>query len=144
MARPLSEDRRTAILTAATRVIASDGLGASTAAIAKEARVSNGSLFVYFETKAALLNELYVALKTEMAATASAGLSAESEPREQVGHMWTRWLGWATPDVSLDFALTLVSAIAEAAIDAILREPAQREARSQVAFGAIWRVLAGA
>ena len=96
MPRPRSEDRRKAILSAASRVIASQGLGASTAAIAKEARVSNGSLFVYFDTKSALVNELYVALKTEMGTVATSGLPAESEPREQVLHMWTQWLRWAT------------------------------------------------
>jgi len=96
MARPRNENRRNAILSAATRAIASQGLGAPTAVIAKEAGVSNGSLFVYFDTKAALLNELYVALKTEMATTALAGLPTGSEPREQLLHMWTQWLRWAT------------------------------------------------
>jgi AcrR family transcriptional regulator len=96
MARPRSEDRRNAILSAATRAIASQGLGAPTAVIAKEAGVSNGSLFVYFDTKAALLNELYVALKTEMATTSLAGLPAGSEPRDQMIHVWTQWLRWAT------------------------------------------------
>jgi AcrR family transcriptional regulator len=83
-------------LSAATRVIAAQGLGAATAAIAKEAGVSNGSLFVYFDTKAALLNELYVSLKTEMTAAATAGLDAGGEPREQVRRMWTQWVRWAT------------------------------------------------
>jgi hypothetical protein len=46
-------------------------------------------------------------------------------------------------DVPLSFVLTLTSAIADATIDAILREPAEAEARSSVAFDAIWRVLAG-
>src|SRR5260370_36193503 len=96
MPSPRSEDRRNAILSAGARVIASQGLAAPTAAIAKEAGVSNGSLFVYFDTKAALLNELYVALKTEMTAAATAGLDAGGEPREQVRHMWTQWLRWAT------------------------------------------------
>jgi AcrR family transcriptional regulator len=95
MPRPRSEDRRTATLAAAARVIAVQGLAAPTATIAREADVSNGSLFVYFDTKAALLNELYVTLKTEMAA-ASGDLPAEREPREQVRHMWTQWLRWAT------------------------------------------------
>ena len=36
---------------ATVRVIASQGLGAPTAMIAKQAGVSNGSLFTYFETK---------------------------------------------------------------------------------------------
>jgi len=96
MARPRNEDRHNAILSAATRVIASQGLAAPTAAIAKEAGVSNGSLFVYFDTKAALLNELYVALKTEMAAAALAGLPSPEEPREQLFRLWTQWLRWAT------------------------------------------------
>jgi AcrR family transcriptional regulator len=189
MPRARSEDRRIAILSAATRVIASQGLGAATATIAKDAGVSNGSLFMYFDTKAALLNELYVALKTEMTAAAIAGLPAEGEPREQVFHMWTQWLGWATTnpekrralahldvadditadshrtvsaafrgiadllersraggpmrDAPLGFALSLTSAIADATIDAMIREPAEAEARSRVAFDAMWRVLAG-
>lgn len=96
MVRPRSVERREAILSAATRVIASDGLRAATAAIAKEAGVSNGALFVYFETKAALFNELYVGLKTEMGAAAADGLTADGELREQVFHVWTQWLRWAT------------------------------------------------
>ena len=72
MARPRSDERRNAILAAATRVIASHGLGTATAAIAKEAGVSNGSLFVYFDTKVTLFNQLYVTLKTEMAEAAAA------------------------------------------------------------------------
>lgn len=97
MARPRSEDKRSEILSAAIRVIASQGLvGAATATIAKEAGVSNGSLFTYFETKAELLNQLYVELKAEMAAAATSGLPAESELRAQALSMWRRWLHWAT------------------------------------------------
>jgi AcrR family transcriptional regulator len=189
MPRPRSEDRRNAILSAATRVIAADGLGAPTAAIAKAAGVSNGSLFVYFGTKAVLLNELYVTLKKEMGAVAVAGLPVDSDVREQVLHMWNQWLRWATScpekrralaqlqvadditadshravssafsgiadllersrasgpmrDAPLGFVLTLTTAIADAAIDAIIREPADAEARGSVAFEAMWRVLAG-
>lgn len=90
--------RRNAILSAAARVIASQGLGASTAAIAKEAGVSNGSLFLYFETKSALVNELYVLLKSETRAAAMDGLPTDAQPREQLLHMWTGWLRSATGD----------------------------------------------
>ena len=84
-------------MSAAIRVIASQGLGAATATIAEEAGVSNGSLFTYFETKADLLNQLYVELKAEMAATALDGLPAEkSGIRKQVFYMWSHWLRWAT------------------------------------------------
>ncbi len=96
MPRPRSDDKRAAIMSAAVRVIASQGLGAATATIAKEAGVSNGSLFTYFVTKADLLNQLYLNLKTDMAAAALGGLPAGGDVREQMHHMWFRWLKWAT------------------------------------------------
>jgi AcrR family transcriptional regulator len=83
-------------MSAATRVIAAQGLGAATATIAKEAGVSNGSLFTYFDTKADLLNQLYLELKADMGAAALGGLPAEGDVREQALHMWSRWLRWAT------------------------------------------------
>lgn len=95
MARQKSDDRRSAILAAATRVIAAQGLAAPTAAIAKEAEVSNGSLFTYFATKADLLNELYVELKTEMAATALYSMPDRADSRGQCRHIWMNWLLWA-------------------------------------------------
>ena len=109
MARPKSDDRRNAILTAATRVFAAQGLGAPTATIAKEAGVSNGSLFTYFETKADLLNQLYVELKAEMAAAAADRLSSEQGARDQMRHMWTNWLRWATSCPEKRRALTHLS-----------------------------------
>lgn len=97
MARPRSDEKRGAIMAAATRVIAAEGLGAATAAIAQEAGVSNGSLFTYFETKADLLNHLYLELKTEMAAAALEGLPpGEDGVRAQMQHVWSGWLRWAT------------------------------------------------
>ena len=97
MARPKSEERRSAIMAAATRVIAAHGLSAATATIAKEAGVSNGSLFTYFETKADLLNALYVELKSEMGAAALEGLPRDGDDRSQLLHMWRNWARWATP-----------------------------------------------
>jgi len=94
VARPRSEDKRNAILAAATRVIAAEGLGARTASIAKQAGVASGTLFTYFTTKSELLNELYLELKTEMAAGALAGLSPGADARAQMAHLWSRWLTW--------------------------------------------------
>jgi AcrR family transcriptional regulator len=181
-------DRRNAILAAATHVIAAQGLGAATAAIAKQAGVSNGSLFVYFDTKATLLNELYLALKTEMGTAAVDGLPVRSDPRAQVLHMWNQWLRWATTfpekrrtlaqlevsdditaeshrivrsalsgiadllersrvngpmrDAPLGFVLTLTSAVADATIDTMIREPDRADTHGRIAFDAIWRMLA--
>src|ERR1700761_1611169 len=96
MARPKSDDKRNAILDAAVRIIAAEGLSASTAAIAKAAGISNGSLFTYFETKAELLNQLYVELKGEMAAAAMQGLPQDGDIHARTRHMWMHWLRWTT------------------------------------------------
>jgi AcrR family transcriptional regulator len=90
---------------AATRVIASHGLGAATAMIAKEAGVSNGSLFTYFETKADLLNQLYLELKTGMASAAVEGLPAGGELRDQLFCLWSNWMGWAVTNPEKRHAL---------------------------------------
>lgn len=95
MTRVKSQDRPGAILEAAARVIAARGLSAPTAQIAKEAGISNGSLFTYFETKADLLNALYVALKTEMAVAAMDGLATDKDVRAQLASVWSGWLRWA-------------------------------------------------
>ena len=95
MPRPRSDDKRSAILAAATRVIVTKGLGAPTMGIAKEAGVANGSLFTYFETKADLFNQLYLELKTEMASAAMKDFPDDAELRTQFFHIWQRWMNWA-------------------------------------------------
>jgi len=188
MARPRSDDKRRAIIWAAIRVIASQGLGAPTATIAKEAGVSNGSLFTYFETKADLLNQLYLELKVEMAAAAIGGLPTESDIRTQLLHMWTHWLRWATScpekrralahlcvsdeitsesrqtvsdafasirgllelcrengpmrEAPLGFLVALMSALADATIDFVIRDPANADKHCMTAFEALWRIVA--
>lgn len=95
MARPRSDDKRSAVLAAAIDVIAAQGLSAPTAAIARRAGVSNGSLFTYFETKGELLNTLYVELKMEMAAASLDGMP-DGDARAHLEYAWTHWLRWAT------------------------------------------------
>lgn len=95
MARPKSDDKRSAILAAAVRVLVKDGLGAATAAIAAEAGVANGSLFTYFPTKSALYNELYRELKAGMASAALVGVPTEGSLRDRFSAAWTSWMTWA-------------------------------------------------
>ncbi|HTW33583.1 MAG TPA: TetR/AcrR family transcriptional regulator [Rhizomicrobium sp.] len=95
MAKPKSEEKRNAIMSAAARVIASQGLGAPTAVIAQEAGVANGTLFTYFETKADLFNELYVALKAERASASLKGLPVTADLRKQMFHLWSHAMDWA-------------------------------------------------
>jgi len=156
---------------AAIRVIATQGLGAPTATIAKEAGVSTGSLFTYFQDQGpTCLNELYLELKAEMAAAAlidsrkrvipasrcticgptgcvgrrparrSAGRSRILRYRKKsrwtvVGRQGRRWLplprvversreGGPMRDAPLGFVVSLMSALADATIDYMIREPA--------------------
>jgi AcrR family transcriptional regulator len=95
MSRPRSDEKRAAILEATTRAIVTEGLGAPTAGIAKEAGVANGSLFTYFETKTDLFNQLYLELKSEMASAAVEGFPENAELRKQLLHVWQNWTNWA-------------------------------------------------
>jgi AcrR family transcriptional regulator len=95
MPRPKSDEKRSALLEAATRIIVAQGLSAPTAEIAKEAGVANGSLFTYFETKPDLFNQLYLELKGEMARDAMKNLPSNAELREQVFYVWRNWMEWA-------------------------------------------------
>jgi len=175
-------------MAAAVRVIAAQGLSAPTALIAKEAGVSNGSLFTYFGTKADLLNQLYLELKTEMGVVAVDGLPAKGDIREQMLHVWTHWLRWATSspekrrtlahlgvsdDITLEshqtasrtmagiakllersrengpmrhaplgFVAALMSALADATMDFMIRDPANADNHRVAAFDALWRMVA--
>jgi AcrR family transcriptional regulator len=95
-------------MAAATRVIVAQGLGAPTAAIAKEAGISNGSLFTYFETKSELYNQLYLELKAGMATAGLDGFSAKEPLRDQFARMWSSWARWATANPEKRRALALL------------------------------------
>jgi len=93
MARPLSEEKRQAILDAATNLIAEQGLSVSTAKIAKLANVSEGTIFTYFQNKDELINQLYLGLKQQLR---SALILPEQsvELREQVQVAWRAYISW--------------------------------------------------
>lgn len=95
MPRPRSDEKKCAILEAATRVIVTQGLSAPTAGIAKEAGVANGSLFTYFETKKDLFNALYLELKDEAVCAAMKGLPEDADIRKEFFHVWKNWTHWA-------------------------------------------------
>jgi AcrR family transcriptional regulator len=94
MARPLSEEKRAAILEAAAGAIASFGLGAATAKIAKDAGVADGTLFVYFPTKDDLLNQLYLHLKADVREAVQVGYPKGASVRDQFHHFWNRYIEW--------------------------------------------------
>jgi len=94
MARPLSEAKRDSILAAAAQLVAAQGVGASTAQIAKAAKVAEGTVFTYFETKDALLNALFVRLEERLALAVGGTFPANAEVREQLHHVWNALLVW--------------------------------------------------
>jgi AcrR family transcriptional regulator len=96
MARPLSDDKRTAILEAAAEVVAALGVSAPTAKIAKAAGVAEGTVFTYFATKDELLNQLYLAIKTELSDAVMAGYPAGGGVDRRCRHIWDRYIGWGS------------------------------------------------
>jgi len=95
MARPRSEDKRDAILTAATDLIAAQGLGAATAKIARQAGVAGGTLFIYFANKDALLNQLYLGIKTDLRDAMMADFPEDRSLIDRCRHVWDSYIDWA-------------------------------------------------
>lgn len=95
MARPRSEDKRNAILDAATRVFAERGLTAApTSEISKEAGVAEGTLFTYFKTKDDLMNSLYREIKLEVADAMMSGFPRKKSVRTRLQHVWDGYVDW--------------------------------------------------
>jgi AcrR family transcriptional regulator len=94
MARPRSEDKRNAILAAATRIFAERGLGAATAAISSAAGLAEGTLFTYFPTKDDLVNALYRELKLELGDTMLAGYPRRKSVKDRMRHVWNAHVNW--------------------------------------------------
>jgi AcrR family transcriptional regulator len=94
MARPKSEDKRNAILSAATEVFAERGLAAATSAISHSAGVAEGTLFTYFNTKDELINALYRAIKLELADAMMSDFPRRASLRVRLRHVWDRYAGW--------------------------------------------------
>jgi AcrR family transcriptional regulator len=109
MARPLSDDRRTALLAAATAVFAEHGLAAPTALISKTAGVSEGSLFTYFKTKDELVLALYRELRLSLAARVLADFPTRAGVKQRLSHVFTRYVSWGADDPTRKRALRAVT-----------------------------------
>lgn len=95
MARPKSEDKKQALLDAATAAFAQSGIAASTALIARKAGVAEGTLFRYFATKDDLLNALYLHLKQDLCQTMLANLDRTiTLPKEHTRNIWNSYVDW--------------------------------------------------
>ncbi len=95
MARPKSQDKRNAILNAATRLFAERGLTAApTSEISKQGGVAEGTLFTYFKTKDDLINALYREIKLELADAMMSDFPRKKNVRTRLRHVWDRYVNW--------------------------------------------------
>ena len=127
MNRPM-QHRPEAILAAAMSVFVDNGVRVSTAKIAAAAGVSNGTLFNYFPTKQALIDALYVSIKTDLAA--AVGDLDHSDPIERrMRQVWDCWFSWARENrdahlvVNLLHEAGMASAEAQAAGNVAIEGP---------------------
>jgi AcrR family transcriptional regulator len=109
MARVRSGDKRNAILTAAIEVVAERGPGATTAAIASSAGVSEGSVFTYFPSKDELLNQVYRELKAEIAGALMSDFPRRTSVRNRLQHVWNRYVDWGAKNPARHRALLQTS-----------------------------------
>jgi AcrR family transcriptional regulator len=94
VARAKSQDKRNAILDAATRVFAERGLGAATSAISGAAGIAEGTLFTYFPTKDELINALYREIKLELADAMMSAFPRKKSVRSRLQHVWNQYVKW--------------------------------------------------
>ncbi|MDW6093027.1 TetR/AcrR family transcriptional regulator [Vibrio rhizosphaerae] len=83
------------LIEAAIRLFAQEGVGVSTAAIAKEAGVSNGTLFNHFETKQMLIDDVYLFIKRNMADVILSHVDFSASVRDVCFTQWLTFANWS-------------------------------------------------
>lgn len=95
MVRTRSEKRRTLFLEAALKLFVAQGVKeTSTAEIAREAGAAAGTLFLYFPTKQALINELTLLIARQQAERVKSLLDPAMSARETFLTIWNSSLAW--------------------------------------------------
>ena len=88
-------DKRTQIIDAAVRLFHRDGFwNTSTASVAKEAGIAAGTLFNYFPTKSYLIDQVYIALKQDLATDLVADFPSQAGIHQQIRELWSRFFRW--------------------------------------------------
>ena len=88
-------DNKTKILNAALKLFITEGFdGTSTAKIAKEAGVSNGTLFHHFKTKEALIGKLYVAIKADYKNYLAEHMTQSDTIKGRIKQLWYSCVQW--------------------------------------------------
>ncbi|MGA9996864.1 MAG: TetR/AcrR family transcriptional regulator [Pyrinomonadaceae bacterium] len=83
--RPVVNDKREAILRAATRIFARNGyFNSKVADIAREAGVADGTVYLYFKNKEDILHSIFDRTVDEAVAEARAQVEETADPREKL------------------------------------------------------------
>lgn len=85
-----------AIIEASIRLFARDGVSVPTSRIAKEASVSNGTLFNVFENKKNLFDSTYLYIKEKMAHDIMGGVDFNRDLQTVLLNIWASYISWAT------------------------------------------------
>ncbi len=89
-------DKRKAILRAALKVFAQGGgNGTAIPAIAERARVGTGTIYRYFASKEALVNELYREQKEALGVRLTSNIDMSAEPHALFADNWDRLVAFA-------------------------------------------------
>jgi len=95
MVRKLSPEKREQILNAALKLFASKGVqSTSTAEIAREAGIAAGTLFLYFQTKLDLINELVLSISKQQADVINSLLDPTLSVRDTFFTIWSGSIRW--------------------------------------------------
>lgn len=88
-------DKDYRIIKAAVDMFAKEGLSIPASSIADKADVSNGTLFNYFATKQDLYDEVFFALREEIANDLIANLDLEASTHDLFFEIWRSYIHWA-------------------------------------------------
>lgn len=87
-----ASDKRSAILSAAVKLIARTGLhNTPISAVAREAGVAAGTLYLYFASKEAMINALYLEILEERRRTQSEAQRLAVSPANARDGFWSYW-----------------------------------------------------
>lgn len=102
-------DKQVHILRSALTLFATEGLAVSTATIAKQADVANGTLFNYFNTKQDLIDALYLSLKKEVTQLFLEGGADKTKNVKQSSFIvWNSYVRWAITNPSKHKVMNLL------------------------------------
>ena len=90
-----SNDKRKAIMDASLKLFCEKCFqDTSTASISHQAKVATGTLFLYFDSKEELVNELYLDCKQDFAAYTAEGVWDNNTFKTRLKHIWEKGTEW--------------------------------------------------